>query len=77
MLINAEKSMITSYSNLKYICPTSQLSMSHHWEFVLEHVSEGYVTILGDDDGFLPNSLEKVSKIILEQNAEAVSWKFA
>ena len=32
---------------IRYINPGRKLSMSHHWEFALEHVESGYVTVLG------------------------------
>jgi glycosyltransferase involved in cell wall biosynthesis len=51
-------------SRLKYLNTGSRVSMSHNWEFALSHVSEGWVTIIGDDDGLLPSSLNKVAEII-------------
>lgn len=49
-----------------------RVSMSHNWEFALSHVDSGWVTILGDDDGFLPAALSKVSDIIKETGVLAV-----
>jgi glycosyltransferase involved in cell wall biosynthesis len=51
-------------SRLKYLNTGSRISMSHNWEFALSHVSEGWVTIIGDDDGLLPSALNKVAEMI-------------
>jgi glycosyltransferase involved in cell wall biosynthesis len=67
---------------LKYINTGKRLSMSHNWEFALTKVSEGYVTIIGDDDGLLPNCFDIVNDLINTFNVEAIissdvffSWK--
>lgn len=58
---------------LQYINPGKRLNMSHHWEFALEHVrDDGYVTVLGDDDGLLPDSVNETNTIIAETGAKAV-----
>jgi glycosyltransferase involved in cell wall biosynthesis len=61
---------------ITYINPGRRLSMARHWEFILEHVHDGYVTILGDDDGMLSGGLEKVAAIISKHNVQAVGWRF-
>lgn len=61
---------------IKYITTGRKLSMSHHFEFVLQQVDEGYVTILGDDDGLCPNTLSKVAAIINKHNVPAIGWRF-
>lgn len=67
---------------IKYINTGERLSMSHNWEFALSHVSNGYVSMVGDDDGLLPNCFNIVNDIIIKYNVEAVistdvfySWK--
>ena len=57
---------------VRYINPGKRLSMSHHWEFALSHVEEGWVTIVGDDDGLLPDSLQHVAAIIDRTQAKAI-----
>ena len=59
-------------SRIKYINTGERLSMSHNWEFALNHVNDGWVTILGDDDAILPGALQKVNKIVQETNTQAV-----
>lgn len=72
------KEIVNSFQSekIKYIYTGRKLSMSHHFEFALEHVNSGYVTILGDDDGLLPNALSKVASIINRHNVQAVGWRF-
>ena len=62
----------TNDPRIKYINTGERLSMSHNWEFALNHVTDGWVTILGDDDAILIGALQKVSKIIHETNIQAV-----
>ena len=60
-------------SRIRYINPGKRLSMSAHWEFALSHATDGFVTILGDDDGLLPNSLQAVDAILTETGVEAIN----
>lgn len=62
----------THDSRVKYLNTGKRLSMSHNWEFALSHVAEGWVTIIGDDDGLLPSSLNKVSAIIQSTDIQAI-----
>jgi glycosyltransferase involved in cell wall biosynthesis len=57
---------------VQYLNTGKRLSMSHNWEFALSHVHEGWVTIIGDDDGLLPASINKVADIIRSTNVNAV-----
>lgn len=72
-----------SDSRLHYIRTPKRLSMSHNWEFALSHVKRGWVTLMGDDDGLLPNSLEKVANIIaatgtsfIRSNSAYFAWPY-
>lgn len=57
---------------VKYLNTGERLSMSHNWEFALNHVTDGWLTILGDDDAILPGALQKVNKIVQDTNTQAV-----
>lgn len=57
---------------VKYLNTGRRMSMSHNWEFALSHVHDGWVTIIGDDDGLLPNSIGKVNDIIRSAGVEAL-----
>lgn len=60
-------------SRIQYINTGSRLSMSHNWEFALSHVHNGFVTVLGDDDGLLPNAVKDTKRIIDETGTQAVN----
>ncbi|MFT3679335.1 MAG: glycosyltransferase family A protein [Ferruginibacter sp.] len=65
-------------NRITYVRTPERLSMSHHWEFVLKRVEEGFVTILGDDDGLLPGSLSRVAAMLTKhKDIEAIGWRFA
>ena len=55
-----------------YFNTGSRLSMSHNWEFALAKVTDGWVTLLGDDDGLLPGALETVADMINKTGAKAL-----
>ena len=57
---------------IRYINTGRRLSMSHNWEFALSHVDDGWVTILGDDDGLIPGALTKVIELAQDNGASAV-----
>lgn len=69
------KDVVDSFNDprIKYINPGKRLSMSTHWEFALSHVKNGWVTLLGDDDGLMPGALSTVNKIIKETNIQAIT----
>ena len=68
------KSVVESFDDERiiYINPGRRLSMSSHWEFALSHINKGMVTILGDDDGLLPNALNEVNRICNYSKLKAV-----
>jgi glycosyltransferase involved in cell wall biosynthesis len=69
--------IVRSFSDtrLSYINPGCRLGMSEHWEFALAHVADGYVTVLGDDDGLLPEAVSAARKIIEKYGVKALSWQ--
>jgi hypothetical protein len=62
---------------IRYINTGKRVSMSDNWEFALAHVEKGWVTFLGDDDGFLPGCFDKVNAIIDRTKVQAVKSTFA
>ena len=60
-------------SRIRYINTGKALSMSGNWEFALSHVEEGFISFLGDDDAFLPNSISRLNEIIHKTSCEAVN----
>lgn len=61
-----------SDSRIQYINPGKRMSMTHHWEFALSHVTTGWVMIVGDDDGLLPGALTKIAQIISHTGCSAL-----
>jgi len=63
---------------IRYLNTGKRVSMSHNWEFALDHVDGGWVTFLGDDDGMLPGALARVASVIAGTQARAVvsQWRF-
>lgn len=59
-------------ARVRYINTGQRVSMSHNWEFALDHVTEGWITVLGDDDAILPGALMSVNKIIDETGTLAI-----
>jgi len=57
---------------VRYLNTGKRLSMSANWEFALNQVSGDWVTVIGDDDGLLPNALEMVNRIADETGVEAI-----
>ena len=64
-------------SRIRYVNTGKRVSMSHNWEFALSHVTEGYVTIIGDDDGLLPDSVATLSDLACRTGLQAITWKAA
>ncbi len=42
---------------IEYVNTGSRVSMTENWEYALSHVSHGWITFIGDDDGLVPGGL--------------------
>jgi glycosyltransferase involved in cell wall biosynthesis len=62
---------------IQYIRPETPLSMSSHWEFALDHIREGYVMILGDDDGLYADAVGHAARLLKQHSAVAIRWGYA
>lgn len=62
---------------IRYVNTGRRLSMAHNWEFALSHVHDGWVTILGDDDGLAPGTLRRVAEIIRSTDVLAIRTRTA
>lgn len=73
------RAVVESYSDprIRYINPGRQLGMPEHWEFALSHVRPGYVSVLGDDDGFLLDTVAHARAILRQHDVRAVAWRKA
>lgn len=64
-------------ARISYIKTPERFTMMQHFEYVLNYVDKGYVSILGSDDGFLPGSVNKIVKVINKhQKIMAIGWRF-
>lgn len=68
------KEVVYSFNDprIKYINTGKRISMSDNWEFALNHVTDGWVTIIGDDDGLLFGALSKLDKLIKKTHCQAI-----
>lgn len=63
---------------IRYVNTGSRVSMSHNWEFALGHVEQGWVMVIGDDDGLLPGALRRVAALIAAHpGVRAVNGNYA
>jgi glycosyltransferase involved in cell wall biosynthesis len=63
------------HPRIKHIRSDRVLPMSENWERGLAACSGEYVSVLGDDDGFLPSTLDAVRKLIAITQARVISWE--
>ncbi len=66
----------TGDPRVRYINTGKRVSMSHNYEFALSHVTDGWVLIIGDDDGLLPGCLNRLEQLIRETNTKAIISNF-
>lgn len=59
---------------VRYLAPSQPLAMSANWERALEEARGEYVTVLGDDDGFMPYALRELDQLISGTGAKAIQW---
>jgi glycosyltransferase involved in cell wall biosynthesis len=62
-------------SRIRYVNPGRRVSMTANWEFALRHVEDGYVTVIGDDDGLLPQAVRDVAALIAQHKASVITWR--
>jgi hypothetical protein len=55
-----------------------RLGMTEHWEFALSHITDGWVVIIGDDDGLLPRALPNLRQAAARHpDIEAIGWPYS
>jgi glycosyltransferase involved in cell wall biosynthesis len=59
---------------VRHIRSESVLPMAVNWERGLAACTGKYVTVLGDDDGFLPGTLKQVRNLIALSGAQIINW---
>jgi len=70
------REIVNEYNSdkINYIRSDSILPMAENWEKGLAECRGDFVTILGDDDAFLPSSLNLVRNMLNQTNAKMMSW---
>jgi glycosyltransferase involved in cell wall biosynthesis len=73
-LNNDAKDLVEGYQDerIRYISPDKYLPMSAHWDFVVSHVSGDVFTIIGDDDGLMPDSIIRVEELYNEYGNKVI-----
>lgn len=61
-------------SKVRYLRSDEILPMADNWERGLSLCSGEYVTVLGDDDAFVTNTLQLARKLIAATGFEIISW---
>lgn len=58
--------IVNSFCDQRFrlIRPDRRLCMAENWEFSIAHLTDGFVTIIGDDDGLMPDCIAKVREVI-------------
>jgi glycosyltransferase involved in cell wall biosynthesis len=67
-----EVALSTGDSRVSYVNTGRRLSMSDNYEFGLSQVSDGWVGIIGDDDGLLPDAIARVASIAAATHLDAI-----
>ena len=60
---------------IKYFRTNSELNRTDSWNFGLSKSKGEYVTFIGDDDSFLPNSLGLLDNMLVKYNTDVITWK--
>ncbi len=65
---DSTREVIEAYddSRIRYLNPGRRLGMSEHWEFALSHVTSGFVAVIGDDDGLMPEAVREIAPLLVE-----------
>ncbi|MGB1345154.1 MAG: glycosyltransferase family 2 protein [Amylibacter sp.] len=69
------KEIVESFKDkrLQYIRTPQRLSMAGNYEYALSHCKDGWISILGDDDGILPHTIQNMMQLAEFYNVDAIS----
>ena len=59
-------------NRIRYVNTGHRLGMSQNWEFALSHARGDWLGYIGDDDGILPDAVERLRQIVAETGVESV-----
>lgn len=60
---------------VRYVAPGEVLNAPDHWEFALGHARGTWITVLPDDDGLAPTTLQRIAAVAGTSPARAVAWR--
>ena len=63
-----------THPRLRHVRSDGPLSMSSNWELGLSHCRGEYVTVIGDDDGLMPDAVAFGEAAVRQSGAEVVTW---
>ena len=71
------KGVVDSFQSphIRYFRAPDRLAMTDNWELALQQTSGDYITVLGDDDGALPDSVEIAEEIHKVWPGALLSWR--
>jgi glycosyltransferase involved in cell wall biosynthesis len=61
-------------ARLKYVNTMQRLSMTDNFNFGVSHATGDYIIIIGDDDGIMPNAIDKFCKVIDTHPSDLYTW---
>ena len=70
------KKVVDSFSDarLKYVNTMQRLSMTDNFNFGVSHAKGDYIIIIGDDDGVMPNAIDRLCNIIDTHPSDLYTW---
>jgi glycosyltransferase involved in cell wall biosynthesis len=68
------KAVQERHPRVKHLRSDQVLPMAANWERGLAACSGEYISVLGDDDGFLPSTLDVVRSFIAATDARVIAW---
>ena len=73
----ATKDVVDSFQSphIRYFRSDERLAMTDNWELALQHATGDYVTVLGDDDGALPDAVEIAEEIHKVWPGALLTWR--
>lgn len=72
--IEMVQGLMVNETRLSAVNNVKNIGMMENFEAGLNRVTEGYVIILGGDDGMLPYSFAKINELINETDASLITW---
>lgn len=72
--IEMVKGLMKSHPQIKLFENSDNLGMMENFEKGLNNVEEGYVIVLGGDDGLMPNSLTVMNNLINDSKSPVITW---